>query len=95
MRTAHESNTITKVKPYSRTFFKNDELLYQSLFEWATSQKNMPKEVIENFKYKFLSYKIATKKGLGKYLGFIAYTIFNPKLLKTRYRYFALKKAVD
>lgn len=95
MRTAHDNNTITKVKPYSLTFFKNDELLYQSLFGWASQQKNMPKEVIENFKYKFLSYKIATKKGLEKYFNFIAYTVFNPKLLKTRYRYFALKKAVD
>lgn len=95
MRTAHESNTITKIKPYSYTFFKNDELLYHSLFKWASKQKKMPKDVIETFKYKYLSYKIATEKGFGKYLSFIAYTVFHPKLLKTRYRYFALKKAVD
>lgn len=91
IRTGHDNNSITKIKNYSNQFFYHNELLYNSLYSWSKKKKEMPKEVIEIFKYNFLSAKIASTKGIRKYLLFSVYSIFNPKLLKTRYRYYALK----
>lgn len=91
MRSAHDSNTITSIKPYSISFFENDTLLYRSLFEWASRQKDMPAEVLEDFKCRYLSYRAAAKKGLAKYLDFVSNVLLTPGLLRTRYRYHALK----
>jgi glycosyltransferase involved in cell wall biosynthesis len=91
VRTGHEHNTITKIKNYSQNFFRHQYLLYESLYKWAIKQKDIPTEAIDLFKYKFMFSKIASKSGLAKYADFIKYAIFNPKLLKTRYRYYALK----
>lgn len=91
LRTGHENNSITKVKNHSSLFFHHNALLYESLYRWSKSQKEMPLHIIKLFKYKYLSSKIAAKKGFSKYLLFLINLPMNPKLLKTRYRYYALK----
>lgn len=91
VRTGHENNSITKIKNHSSQFFHHNALLYKSLYTWSKTKKEMPNEVIEMFKYNFLSAKVASTTGLRKYFLFIVSSIFNPKLLKTRYRYYALK----
>jgi len=90
-RTAHDSNSITKIKNYSRNAFNHQALLYKSLYDWAKKEHNFPVYVKELFKLKYLSAKIASVSGLKKYIFFAGYTMCNPSLAKTRYRYFALK----
>lgn len=92
MRTAHDSNSITKIKNHSIKYYQNNTLLYKSLFDWAKNQKEMPNDSKNFFKLKFLSSKIAAQSGFAKYMSFIYYIITNPKLLKTRYRYYALRE---
>lgn len=91
VRTGHENNTITKIRNYSSDYFYHQSLIFESLYKWAKKQKKMPSKALEIFRYKYLSSKIASMKGMMKYLNYIRYTIFNPLLLKTRYRYYALK----
>ena len=91
IRTAHGDNTITKIKSRSESFFRHDAALYKSLYDWAKNEKNFPSEAKNIFKNKYLSSRIAAEKGLIKYFDFVRHVIFNPRLLKTRYRYFALK----
>lgn len=91
IRTGHEHNTITKIKNNSQNFFHHQYLLYESLYFWAVKQKDIPEITKNLFKYKYMFSKIASKSGLSKYSNFIKYAIFNPRLLKTRYRYYALK----
>lgn len=92
VRTGHEDNTITKIKNNSQSFFHHQYLMYESLYNWALNKKDIPESVKELFKYKFMFSKIASKSGLSKYANFIKYAIFNPKLFKTRYRYYALRE---
>lgn len=92
VRTGHEHNTITKIKNNSQSFFHHQYLLYESLYKWAVKQKDIPKNAVDLFKYKYLFSKIASKSGLSKYFNFVRYSMFNPKLFKTRYRYYALKE---
>lgn len=91
IRTAHETNSITKTKNLSIQSFKNGAILHKALYDWANKQKNFPKDRMQYFKLKYLSDKIASETGLKKYFNFVRYAIINPKLLKTRYRYYALK----
>ncbi|WP_374458588.1 glycosyltransferase family 2 protein [Chryseobacterium taeanense] len=91
VRTGHENNTITKIRNYSSEYFYHQSLVFKSLYRWAKNQRKMPAKALEIFRYKYLSSKIARMKGIEKYFNYIIYTIFNPKLLKTRYRYYALK----
>lgn len=91
VRTGHENNTITKIRNYSSDYFYHQSLIFESLYRWAKKQQKMPTEALEIFRYKYLSSKIACMKGIEKYINYIRYMIFNPKLLKTRYRYYALK----
>lgn len=92
MRTAHESNSITKIKNFSIIYHQKNALLYKSLFDWAKKQKEMPKQSKVFFKMKFLSSKIAAQSGIEKYTSFIYHALGNLQLLKTRYRYYALKE---
>ena len=91
VRTAHGDNTITKIKTYSKSFFEHDAKLYKSLYLWAKSEKNFPKEEKQIFKSKYLASEIASETGITKYLKYLYYLPSTPRLLKTRYRYFALK----
>lgn len=91
VRTGHENNTITKIRNYSSEYFYHQSLVFKSLYRWGKKQRKMPATALEVFRYKYLSSKIACMKGIEKYFNYIIYTIFNPKLLKTRYRYYALK----
>lgn len=91
IRTGHENNSITKVKNYSRKFFHHNALLYESLYKWSLEKEEMPEEIVAMFKYKYLSAKAASKNGLQKYISFFTDAAANPALLKTRYRYYALK----
>lgn len=90
-RSAHDSNSITKIKNHTRNAFKHQSLLYGSLYKWAKNQENFPLQVQKLFKYKYLSSKIASQIGFAKYINFARYAIINPELLRTRYRYFAIR----
>lgn len=90
-RTAHESNSITKIKNYSVSHFTHNAKLYKSLYLWSIKQNELSMETKKFFKLKYLSNLIASKAGIKKYMLFAGYTLINPTLLKTRYRYFALK----
>ena len=91
IRTGHENNTFSSVKNFSKDYFRNKEKLFQSLYKWAKFEKEMPKEITELFKLKGLCAKIASQPGILKYISYAALSATTPKLLKTRYRYFALK----
>lgn len=91
VRTAHGDNTITKIKSHSKSFFAHDAALYKSLYKWASNEKNFPKEAKNIFKNKYLSSKVAAETGFMKYFNFLRYAVLSPKILKTRYRYYALK----
>ncbi|MBL1221998.1 glycosyltransferase family 2 protein [Chryseobacterium sp. L7] len=91
MRTGHENNTCSSVPNKSKAYYRNQEKLFYSLFTWARKQQEMPGEALELFKLKYLSAKVASKSGLNQYISYALYSLTNPKLLKTRYRYFALK----
>lgn len=91
IRTGHENNTFSSVKNFSKDYFRNKEKLYQSLYKWAKFEKEMPKNVTELFKNKEICAKVAKKAGVSKYASYIFHTFTNWKLLKTRYRYMALK----
>lgn len=90
VRTGHENNSITKIKDYSIEYFRLRSQLFQSLYSWGKKEK-IPADVLDIFRYKYLYMKIASENGLKKYFDFARLAIFNPKLLKTRYRYYALK----
>ncbi len=90
VRTGHENNNITKIKNHSTEFFHHRSLLFKSLYQWGKKTK-IPKDILEIFKYKYLYMKVASETGIKKYFNFVRYAIINPKLLKTRYRYYALK----
>ena len=92
MRGVHDDNRITAVKNYSADYYKKQLLLAESRYNWAKAQKEMPIEILSNFRLSFLTYKIGLTRGAMKHLIFIWYSIKNPKLLKTRYRFLALKK---
>ena len=91
MRTSHDSNSIMKLTNNSRNFFSHNAKLYQSLYQWAKNKNDIPLQLINFFKLKYLSSDIAAKTGLRKYSSFILQTLQNPELLKTRFRYFAIK----
>lgn len=90
MRTAHENNTITKVKNYSSVFFRHQHLYSFKIYTYLKDKSIMPSTKRE-LKYKYIYSKIAAQSGLIKYINFIFYSLKYPVLLQTRYRYFALK----
>lgn len=91
IRTAHGDNTITKIKQYSKSFFGHDSKLYRSLYNWANEQEDFPKKEKAIFKSKYQASEIATMSGLHKYVKYLFYAATNPRILKTRYRYHALR----
>ncbi len=92
IRGVHDDNRITKIKLYSSTYFKNMFLLLESRYLWSRNLKDLDSEIKKLIKLYYLSYKIANKKGISKYLNFALYCITNPKLIKTSHRFVALKK---
>ena len=90
MRTAHENNTITKVKNYSSVYFRHQYLYSLKIYTYLKDKNIMPSTKRE-LKYKYIYSKIAAESGLVKYINFIFYSFKYPVLLQTRYRYFALK----
>lgn len=92
MRGVHDDNRITSVINYSADYYNKQILLAESRYNWAKEQKAMPREILNNFRLSFLTYKIGLTKSPMKYISFVWYALGNPKLLKTRYRFLALKK---
>ncbi|WP_412850309.1 glycosyltransferase family 2 protein [Chryseobacterium sp. PMSZPI] len=90
IRTGHENNTFSSVQNKSKAYYINQEKLYKSLYSWAKEQK-LPQDITEMFKLKEICAYISQKQGLSKYVNYALQSITNPKLLKTRYQYFALK----
>lgn len=90
MRTGHENNTFSSVQNKSKTYYINHENLYGSLHFWAKTQK-LPKEITEMFKLKQICCSISQHSGFVKYISYALNSVVQPKLLKTRYQYFALK----
>lgn len=91
-RTAHETNSITKIKNHSVSHFNHNAKLYYSLYMWSLKQHEISKEIKEFFRVKYLSNRIAATKGIKKYLIFLRHLPANPQLLRTRYRYYALRQ---
>lgn len=90
MRTAHENNTITKVKNYSSVYFRHQYLYSLKIYTYL-KDKNIIPSTKRELKYKYIYSKIAAQSGLVKYINFIFYSLKYPALLQTRYRHFALK----
>lgn len=90
IRTAHDSNSITRLQNNSAEYFHHNMKLYDSLYRWSRRQ-NVPVSYRTFFKLKYLSSKTASESGPKKFINFARYAVANPQLLKTRYRYFALK----
>ena len=92
IRGVHDDNRITKITSYSAKYFNNMFLLMESRYLWSKNVKDLDSEIKKSIKLHYLSYKIATKKGISKYVNFAIHCIFNPKLLKTSHRFVALKR---
>lgn len=92
IRGVHDDNRITKIRQYSTAFYQNILKLYQSLYSWTLSEKDLPEEVKNHIKLRYLTFTAANKKGLSKVLYFAYQSILHPQLLRTRYRFHALKK---
>ena len=92
MRGVHNDNRITSVINYSADYYNKQIMLAESRYNWAKEQKAMPREILNNFRLSFLTYKIGLTESPMKYISFVWYALGNPKLLKTRYRFLALKK---
>jgi len=90
IRTGHENNTFSSVQNKSQAYYINQEKLYDSLYTWAKEQK-IPDDITEMFKLKGICAFISQKQGLPKYVNYALKAVKHPKLLKTRYQYFALK----
>lgn len=91
IRGVHDDNRITKIKPYSEKFYKNNLLLQQSLYEWSLTVKLKP-EYSKRIKLNYLSFKMANEKGCKKYSSYLFNCLKYPELLKTRYRFHALMR---
>ncbi|WBV59566.1 glycosyltransferase family 2 protein [Chryseobacterium camelliae] len=91
IRGVHDDNRITKIKPYSEKFYKNNLLLQQSLYEWSLTVKLKP-EYSKRIKLNYLSFKMANEKGFKKYFSYLFNCLRYPELLKTRYRFHALMR---
>ncbi|KQS95228.1 glycosyltransferase family 2 protein [Chryseobacterium sp. Leaf394] len=89
IRGVHDDNRITKIKQYSPKFYANQFQFYNSLYLWANAN-NLDKKYLQKIKLDFISFKIANKRGAGKYLFYVISALQNPELLKTRYRFHAL-----
>lgn len=94
IRGVHDDNRITKIKPYSSKFYQNSLLYSQSLYEWSKVNK-LEKQYAKKIELTYLSFKIANKKGLKKYLSFVITAMKNPEFLKTKYRFHALNNHHD
>jgi len=90
IRTGHENNTFSSVQNRSKQYYINQEKLYNSLYSWAKEEK-LPEDITEMFKLKGICAYISQKQGVAKYINYAFKALANPKLLKTRYQYFALK----
>ncbi|WP_326981885.1 glycosyltransferase family A protein [Chryseobacterium sp. MYb264] len=90
IRTGHENNTFSSVQNKSQAYYINQEKLYSSLYHWAKKEK-VAQNITEMFKLKGICASISQKHGFPKYINYALKVITNPKLLKTRYQYFALK----
>ncbi|GAB0155131.1 hypothetical protein CHRYSEOSP005_03910 [Chryseobacterium sp. Alg-005] len=91
VRGVHDNNRITKIKPYSAKFYKNNLLLHESLYQWS---KSLPLDSLYSKKIKltYLSFKIANQDIPKKWLSFLKISLLYPEFLKTRYRFHALNK---
>lgn len=91
IRGVHDDNRITKIKPYSKKFYHNNFLLQESLYSWSRST-SMKKEYSKKIKLDYLTFMIANKTGIAKWIYFIKTALFYPEITKTRYRFHALNK---
>jgi len=89
IRGVHDDNRITKIKPYSKKFYRNNLLLQQSLYEWSIAIKLKP-EYSRKIQLNYLSFTIANERGFKKYFSYFIICMKYPELLKTRYRFHAL-----
>lgn len=92
MRGVHDDNRITKIKIYSSEFYRKQFLLAKSLYKWSLAENKLSKDIKNQLKLSYLSYKTANEKGLKKIVNFVFISLLNPEFLKTRYRFNALKK---
>ena len=91
VRGVHDNNRITKIKAYSDQYNQRQGLLWNSINQWA-SDKSIRLEYKKHILLKNKAYQIANSKGFNKWIDLVLTTIFNPQILKTKYRFTYLNK---
>jgi glycosyltransferase involved in cell wall biosynthesis len=89
IRGVHDDNRITKIKNYSRQYNERQYLVWESLYQWANSNK-IEKKYKERIYLQYKAYQLSLKKGILKYFFILMGIITTPSLLKTRYRFLYL-----
>lgn len=91
IRGVHDDNRITKMKKFSSNFNNSQYLLRKSIYYWAKSEQINPKHSAIIRQY-YLTFKIANSKGFKKWLNLVISIMREPNILKTRFRFYYLKK---
>lgn len=86
MRGVHDNNRITKIIKYSPQYNQRQLLLWQSLNQWAISNK-IPSESRKSIYLMYKSFDLSLKKGFLKYFTILREVLKNPEILKTKYRF--------
>ncbi|MBD8084320.1 glycosyltransferase family 2 protein [Chryseobacterium caseinilyticum] len=94
IRGVHDNNRITKIKPYSEKFYRNNLLLQKSLYQWSKSA-SLNNTYRKKIKLDYLSFGIACKKGISKWFSFFKTVLRYPEFIRTKYRFHALNKHID
>ncbi|SEV79912.1 glycosyltransferase family 2 protein [Kaistella antarctica] len=91
IRGVHNDNRITKIEIYSEKYNRRQFLLWDSIHNWS-KDKNVERKYLNHIQLRKKSFELSTKKGISKYVDLAISILFNPKILKTRYRFTFLKR---
>lgn len=91
IRGVHDDNRITKIKLYSDAYNKRQNLLWNSVWEWA-KHKEMSSEIKSHIRLQQKAFEVSQKMGISKVLTLLFSILKNPAILKTKYRFTYLRK---
>lgn len=86
MRGVHDDNRITKIIPYSEAYNQRQNLLWNSIWNWA-KDKSMDSEIKNHIYLQSKAFNLSQSKGLKKWIQIFMEMLKNPSILKTRYRF--------
>lgn len=86
IRGVHDDNRITKIKLYSKEYNSRQNLLWNSIWEWA-KDKNTDRKIKKHIELQQKSFVLSQKSGVSKYFLILFEVLKNPQILKTRYRF--------